>query len=145
MKAGLCLANADGHIVDVDHRFCDLLGCDRAVFVGRHPLELTHHEDRHRNAVALERLTLTDQPFVIRKRYVFPDGRAQWVENCVRVLRDGAVLRLLAEMRPQAPIEPPADDLYRADSIFSALERLSDASLRHGARRWHDGGLAWDK
>ncbi|RVT90341.1 PAS domain-containing protein [Sphingomonas crocodyli] len=129
---GLCIADPDGTIRDVDDRFCQLIGFGPNTFVGRHPLDLTHHADRGRNATALSRLIETDRPFVIRKRYLLPDGSLRWVENCVRGVRDGRSRRLLAEMKPiAAPVASPIR-LQREDAIFSRLEQIAQADAQTG-------------
>lgn len=137
---GLCIADADGRIRDVDDRFCQLIGFGPDAFVGRHPLDLTHHADRGRNATALSRLIETDRPFIIRKRYLLPDGSLRWVENCVRGVRDGRSRRLLAEMIPiAAPVASPIS-LQREEAIFSALEQIAQANAQTG-----DVGLSSDQ
>ncbi len=90
-----------GKYLRVNRRFCELTGYSEEEMLGTSYLELTHPEDRERNAAARE-LAITERwsTFEIEKRYVRKDGQVIWVHVSTTLMRDdsGEVSSLLGSV-----------------------------------------------
>jgi PAS domain S-box-containing protein len=95
-----CISDADQRYLSVDQHYADMLMDVPASFIGRHPLEFTHPDDRIANAALLDRVCHDGTPFSITKRYVRRDGSIQWVNNHISRLSEGGVHRLIVTCRP---------------------------------------------
>ncbi|GGD97038.1 hypothetical protein GCM10011390_14750 [Aureimonas endophytica] len=136
---GHALTDEDGRFLSVDANFCEVLQMPSAELTACSLLDVTYREDRGHNIADLDRLRLTGEAFVIRKRYVRPSGKLVWVENHVSLFRDGlgpprliAASRELvgddvarARARPLLRFEDLAPHLHAAfrDALVEALER----------------------
>jgi PAS domain S-box-containing protein len=87
-SVGIAQTSLEGRLELVNQRYCDLVGRPREDVLGRSLLELTHPEDRARNAALFQHLVDSGEPFAIEKRYQRPDGQLIWVHNHVSLARD---------------------------------------------------------
>src|SRR4051795_230233 len=77
-------ADADGRVAAANRAYLRLLGVTEADLVGRPLLDVTHPDDRARNAELLDDLRAGRiGSFQLAKRYVHADGRAVPVLNTV--------------------------------------------------------------
>lgn len=89
MALGHSVGSSDGIILSFDNAVRDMLHRASADIVGRSYLELTHRQDRTRNALQLSCLQSDGTPTCIRKRYLRPDGSTIWVSTTVSRLVSG--------------------------------------------------------
>lgn len=88
---GLVNTTDDGHLLNVNPCFSELLGYSRQELVGKTVAEITHPDDRHRIAPALQRLFAGDvTSFFQEKRYLRRDGSYFWSSTGVSLVRDAA-------------------------------------------------------
>lgn len=88
-SVGLAIADRDGHIIEANSAFLDILGRSFDQ-LSRETIEsLTHPDDRAANCAGIESLYNGSLPdFQIEKRYLRLDGSAVWVRNSLSPLRD---------------------------------------------------------
>ncbi len=77
---GIGLADEQGHFVEVNQAWCDLLGRDRSELLGRSSREFTHPDDLNQHASMSSRMDAAGDGGVVRleKRYIRPDGSIRW-------------------------------------------------------------------
>ena len=97
-SAGFALTDLEGRFVEVNDRYCDMLGRSREKLLGLRMQDLTHAEDLGGNLALFAAAADGGAPFNIEKRYVRPDGSAIWVRNSVVGVRgaEGNVESILA-------------------------------------------------
>jgi PAS domain S-box-containing protein len=87
--AGVVLYDLQGHITEVNARFCELVGRSAAQLRGAELSEITHPDDVAPSAEMLSSLLAGSRPsFFIEKRYVRPDASVVWVRKVANLLRD---------------------------------------------------------
>ena len=88
---GIVFASIEGRLLDVNQRFCDLIGYSCAELQAKRIVDITHPEDRARLRPDIERLLAgeTDR-FSQEKRYIQKDGSYLWADASVSLVRDEA-------------------------------------------------------
>ncbi|MGQ0640819.1 MAG: PAS domain S-box protein [Gemmatimonadaceae bacterium] len=87
--AGIAQVDLTGRFVEVNARYCEIVGRSAEELRGLHMQEITHADDLPRNLELFVPLVQGDgDAFVIEKRYVRPDGSEVWVNNSVSLVRD---------------------------------------------------------
>ena len=96
--AGFGQVDLDGRFTLVNDRFCEIAGWSREELMGKSLFEITHPDDRRRNAGLFDRAVKEGTPYTHEKRYVRKDGGEVWVNNSVSVIRrpDGEPFGVLA-------------------------------------------------
>jgi len=79
---------SDGSIVQVNQKFCDLLGYPEAELIGKTFREITHPDDREADYVAFQRVVRGEKDeFSQEKRYLRKDGSVAWGYVNARIVR----------------------------------------------------------
>ncbi len=86
---GIALASPSGEIVEVNERFCQLVGYSESQLLTMTFRQLTDPEDLPQEELYLEELLSgNSQTYSLEKRYRRSDGQVQWVYIAVSVVRD---------------------------------------------------------
>jgi PAS domain S-box-containing protein len=85
---GIAQVDLDGRFVQVNRRYCEIVGRSEEELYRSKMQEITHPDDLPRNLSLFGQLTQGGPSFEIEKRYIRPDGSLVWVNNCVSALRD---------------------------------------------------------
>ncbi len=86
---GMCVADMDGKLIEVNHAYCTIAGYPAEELVGRRFTEFTHPEDIPANLEEQRRIFSGETTsYVIEKRYIRKTGDAVWVRNSVSVVKD---------------------------------------------------------
>jgi PAS domain S-box-containing protein len=85
--AGIVESDLAGRILNVNGRYCQMLGRSRADLVGRSIEELTHPDDMAQTALLFGKLVRGGAAFEIEKRYLRADGSAVWANTAVSLIR----------------------------------------------------------
>lgn len=96
--AGLARTDLTGRFIEVNDRYCEIVGRSREELLAIKMQDLTHPDDLPNN-LPLFKAAITGGPsFEIEKRYLKPDGQTVWVRNSVNAVRasDGEVESILA-------------------------------------------------
>ena len=75
-----CIADREGHLLEINRRWTEVLGWDLESMRGKSYAEFVHVEDRERTAEALARLNLGHNLDGLRIRYLRRDGGYVWLE-----------------------------------------------------------------
>ncbi|MBX9628826.1 MAG: PAS domain S-box protein, partial [Gemmataceae bacterium] len=116
---GMALLSPDRHFLRVNQAFCDLVGYPAEELLAKSVPEITHPDDRDRDADPVARLLAGDLPTYRReKRYVHAGGRAVWVRKNVSVVRDpaGRPVHLVLQVQDVTEEKRAADELRAAQA-----------------------------
>lgn len=94
-NAGIAQANIEGKIVEVNDRYCQMLGYSREEILHMTLGQLTHPDDRERNFELIRDCILNGTEFLITKRYICRDGSEIWVNNSVALVIDSDGVKYL--------------------------------------------------
>jgi len=124
---GIARVDAVGRFLEVNDRFCEIVGYSRDRLIGGDFQQITHPDDLDADLANVARL-LADQAssYVMEKRYVRPDGAIVWVTLHVGLVRDG-------EGRPASFVSVVNDitDTKRAERMLTEYSvRLESLSRR---------------
>jgi PAS domain S-box-containing protein len=88
---GIIHVSVDNALIEVNQRFCEMLGYERQELLGRSFLEITHPEDREADLAAAKALHDGDATALQReKRYIRKDGLEAWAEVLAFVVKGDA-------------------------------------------------------
>lgn len=96
--AGLARTDLAGRFIEVNDRYCAIVGRSREELLSLRMQDLTHPDDLTNNLPLFEDAVAGGPSFEIEKRYLKPDGQTVWVRNSVNAVRsaDGQVEGILA-------------------------------------------------
>ena len=81
--AGVAEIDLTGNLMNVNDRYCEIVGRSREELLTLNLQDLNHPDDQAENAAKVRRLIQTGENFDLEKRYVRPDGSWVWVYNSV--------------------------------------------------------------
>ncbi len=138
----VALSLPDGHYVEVNQAYADMLGYSREEILQRTYIELTHPEDRQATTtdVVADMQSGKIQRFRAEKRFLHRSGRIVWGETSVSVIRnrDGSVAYFITQtqditLRKEAE-EKLREAAERKDQFLAILShelRNPLAAIRH--------------
>lgn len=89
-NAGIAQANTEGRVIEVNERYCQMLGYSRDEILKMNLGELTHPDDLVHNTILLKDCISNGNGFLITKRYICRDGSQIWVNNSVSLVIDAS-------------------------------------------------------
>src|SRR3954469_5113867 len=116
---GMALVALDGHFIEINPAFCELVGYSAEEMTSRGFQHITHPDDLARDLENVERTLDGDfDSYQMEKRYIRSDGSVVWVMLSVTLVRsvDGKPLHFVAHAQA-------IDARKRADARFLAAER----------------------
>jgi len=84
---GVVQGNVDGDITVVNHKFCTMLGYERAELLGKNVLDITAADSRAATVDALRQLAEGAASVVLQKQYRRKDGSMIWATSSVSTVR----------------------------------------------------------
>jgi PAS domain S-box-containing protein len=88
---GIALASLDGHFIDLNRRFSEILGYSEAELHQMTFSDLTHPDDRAITEASVQQLLAGEIPeYTLEKRYLRKGGGEVWSLTTVTMMRDGA-------------------------------------------------------
>ena len=86
---GVARVSLDGPFIEVNDRYCEILGRPRGDLMGAGWKEITHPDDLGGDVANVERLLAGEaDSFQMEKRYIRPDGSSIWVDMTVALTRN---------------------------------------------------------
>ncbi len=86
--AGIAVGDLAGTLVNVNDRYCEIVGRSKEEVIGTRMQDMTFPGDLAENKRLFKRLVETGESFEIEKRYIRGDGSLVWVSNSVSAIRD---------------------------------------------------------
>lgn len=125
--AGFARTDLTGRFLEVNDRYCEIVGRSREELLESRMHDLTHTDDLTANVPLFEAASSTGHSFDIEKRYVRPDGGSVWVRNGVSALRstEGVVEGILAVSIDVTARKKAEQDLTRLNETLE--QRISEA------------------
>lgn len=85
---GMVEANAQGQLLRMNQKFCDIMGDSEAKLIGKTLTEITHPEDRRFNQHNIQQLLLgKTESTTFENRYLRKDGGCVWVNLSLSLVR----------------------------------------------------------
>ncbi|MGD1938578.1 MAG: PAS domain S-box protein [Cyanophyceae cyanobacterium] len=148
VQAAVGLVNASFEtkkFIDLNSRFCEMLGYSRKELMGKTVMDVTHPEDQGQILSDIQKLLDGEMPYFFHeKRYVRKDGSVFWSTTGVSVVRgaDGkpkhtlAVVQDITEQKQQEIKRQEAEDqLRRSDQRFrNMVANMPGAIFRYVLR-----------
>jgi PAS domain S-box-containing protein len=127
--AGFARTDLTGRFVEVNDRYCTIVGRSREELLSLRMQDLTHPDDLTSNKPLFESVAVGGPPFEIEKRYLRPDGSMVWVRNSVSAVRSadneiGGVLAVSIDLTQKRLAEA---QLRESEARFRAIADASPA------------------
>ncbi|HYD95228.1 MAG TPA: PAS domain S-box protein [Noviherbaspirillum sp.] len=125
--AGIAETDLDGRFLNVNERYCQILGRRREEVLALRMQDLTHPDDLARNVALFEKMARQGIPFELEKRYLRPDGSLVWVSVTVSLIRAeggqpaGTVLAVVLDISERKQAEEKLKDADRRKDEFLAM------------------------
>jgi len=88
---GIAHVDSQGQFLRVNEKFCDIVGCPRAQFIGHTIPEMTHPDDIAADLAQFGPLMRGELPsYAMEKRFLRADGAIVWVQLTASLQRDAA-------------------------------------------------------
>ncbi|GAC1400588.1 MAG: hypothetical protein NVSMB49_13180 [Ktedonobacteraceae bacterium] len=122
-SVGMAFASLDGHLTQVNQRYCDITGYTREVLLGRAVSSITYPDDVAKQEDVFQSLLQNSmQPRPVEKRYIRPDGSFTWVSASTSLLRDeqGTPLHYMAviiDINERKKIEAERDAIIQQERV----------------------------
>jgi PAS domain S-box-containing protein len=121
-NAGIAQANIEGRVIEVNDRYCQMLGYTREEILKMNLGQLAHPADKERNMVLLKDCIENGNDFLITKRYVCGDGSEIWVNNSVSLVTDSKGEKYITAIAIDITAEKEKEEqLAASESRFRTL------------------------
>ncbi|MGD1950986.1 MAG: putative bifunctional diguanylate cyclase/phosphodiesterase [Leptolyngbyaceae cyanobacterium] len=130
-SVGLANGTADGRFVDVNPRFCEMLGYSREELLAQPIEKIIHPDDRAQTQTITQELFTDKTPYVFHeKRYLRKDGSFFWSNTGMSAVRDiqGNPKHTLAVIRDISD-RIQAEEQLKHDAFHDKLTGLPNRSL----------------
>ncbi|HYJ32773.1 MAG TPA: PAS domain S-box protein [Candidatus Binatia bacterium] len=131
--AGIAQTDLEGRFLQVNERYCEIVGQSRAQLSGRSLSDVIHPDDRSRHAALFGELLGACRDFVAEERYVRPNGAVVWVRKQVSAVRDaeGAprfCFAIVEEITERKHAESEKDDALQRERVARAEAESANRS-----------------
>ncbi len=122
-SVGMAFASIDGHLVQVNQRYCDITGYTREELLKRTVLSITYPDDAAKQEEIFEHLLQDNiQPTPLEKRYVRPDGSLTWVSASISLSRDAQgnplyLMAVIVDINERKRIEVERDAIIEQEQM----------------------------
>jgi len=126
---GIAVTALDGSFVEVNHRFCEILGYSAATLRDLTFIDVTHPDDAEATRASMRDLIEGRiESYKLEKRYVRADRRAVWCEVSVTALRrdDGAVFQFIGAIEDISARKQAEE---ARDLLAAAVQHSDDAII----------------
>ena len=126
---GMAHTSMDRRFLQVNQRFCDMLGYERGELMGKAATDFTHPEDRGSATRDRQRLLAGEADSLsAEKRYVRKDGSLLWVNRTVSLVRDADgqplyFLRIVEDITERKRLENELRELATTDMLTGLPNR----------------------
>lgn len=86
LNAGIAHVDTTGKLVEVNDRFCEMVGYSRRELLEKSMMDITSAEDAENNLTLFSRCVSEGTSYLIEKRYIRKDGSSIWVNNNVSLV-----------------------------------------------------------
>jgi PAS domain S-box-containing protein len=142
---GMTITLPDKGIAEVNDKFCEILGYERAELLRKTWQELTHHEDLAADLAQFERLVIGEiDGYTLDKRFIRKDGTVVHTIISVRCVRtaDGAidhVVALVQDISKRKRAEDAARNAHKQLRLLAVrLNKVREAEAGLLSRELHD-------
>ena len=138
-SVGAVLGDAEGRIVRVNPRMCEITGYSQVELLGKTPADFTHPDDVEQDLERFRQMAYGKTPVYEREtRYVRKDGRIRWASVSATPIRDedGRLLRV-ASVVLDITERKQAEETLKRQARQEALRAEVSAALAGGGTLPH--------
>jgi PAS domain S-box-containing protein len=138
---GIAQLDLEGRFLDVNGRFCEIIGYSLEELRQLTFLDITLPEDRELDRIGFERIRTGEMPFLQReKRYLHKDGRILWSRVTASFLRDAegnpqrtvsVIEEITARKEAEAALESARNQLAGQAKSLEGIVAERTEKLRH--------------
>ena len=141
---GLANVTLDGKFLQLNPRFCEMLGYTQEELLTKTVAEITHPDDRARIWPAMQSIISGEVPsFFQEKRYLRRDGSCFWSSTSVSLVRDGSgnIKHALAVIRDISDRKQAESQLIASENKFRSIFNHAAVGIIYGSLRDGHGKL----
>ena len=130
--AGFGRFGLDGSFLEVNDRFCEIVGHERAALLTKTYRDVTHPLDLAScDAMLTALIARPDERFSVEKRYVARDGRTVWVHLSATMIRDadGRALYVASAVQDVTARKDAQADLAKSELRLRLAQTAAGAGL----------------
>ncbi len=133
-SVGMAFASLEGHLIQVNQRYCDITGCTREELLQNTVFSITHPDDVTKQKEVFQYLLQNSmQPRPVEKRYIRRDGSLSWVSASTSLIRDvqGVPLYYMAvitDINERKKIEAERDAITQQERVSRQQAALASHS-----------------
>ncbi len=134
-SVGMAFASLDGHIVQINQRYCDITGYTKEELLHRTVFSITHPDDVAKQEEVFHYLLHHDsQPLPVEKRYIRSDGSISWVSASTTLVRDAHdtplhYMAVIVDINERKKIEVERDLITRQEQAIRQQADLASRSV----------------
>jgi len=137
--AGIALSDLSGRFLEVNARYCQIVGRSAEELKGTRMQDITEPEDLPANRAQFEHLVEHGTPFYVEKRYVRPDGTHVWVSVSVSLVRDAigrpsSVVAVVLDITERKHMEESQRQLAHEREVALRSERIARGEAERTSR-----------
>src|SRR5581483_8862313 len=125
---GVAIVDLDWRLMEVNNAFCRMVGYTQDELLGKTFAEITHPDDRPKDAENAQRLTTGDIAYyTLEKRYVRRNGEAVWAILTATLVRDdgGKPLYYLAMIQDRSEQQRALQELAENEERYRVISDLT--------------------
>ncbi len=120
-SVGMAFASLEGHLIQVNQRYCDITGYPKEELLNRTVFSITHPDDVAKQEEIFQYLLRNSmQPRPVEKRYIRRDGSLSWVSASTSLIRDAQGMPLhymavITDINERKKIEAERDSIIQQE------------------------------
>jgi|GEM_PF-1669730 len=150
--AGVARVSLDGRFVEINQRFCALLGYDREEMFGKTFQDITYPADLDRDLDQVRRLLKGEiESYLLEKRYITKVDEVIWVELSTQLVRDinhqpEYFVSVVQDITPRKAREAELATIYQSGVEFDMLRSPAEIARKligilSSRLDWHHAGV----
>ncbi len=133
-SVGMAFASLEGHLIQVNQRYCEITGYTREELLRRSVLSITYSEDAAKQEEVFQSLLQRKSfPLPVEKRYIRHDGSLSWVSASTTLVRDAHDIPLyymavIVDINERKKIEAERDFITQQEQAIRQQAILASRS-----------------
>jgi PAS domain S-box-containing protein len=129
---GICLEDMEGHFLQANSAYCEMLGYSEVELFKKTWMDLTHPDDIACSQEMIKQLGMTQfKAMEMEKRYIHRDGRIIWVHIKFSLIQGGAAHYLVVHVENITAHKLASDALRKSEERYRATFEQAAVGILH--------------